>query len=131
MRRVLITGAAGLIGGAALDLLAERLPQAAARYAQHPATGAADVWCYLDARDAARAMVAALNPARPGHHVVYVAAPETLAPYPTDHLLDRFHPGVPRPPFPGRTVPIDLEPARELLDFTAVHPWHLEQRDLP
>jgi nucleoside-diphosphate-sugar epimerase len=110
---------------------AERLPRAAARYAEDPATGAADVWCYLDARDAARAMVAALDPARPGHHVVYVAAPETLAPYPTDDLLDRFHPGVPRPPFPGRTVPIDLDPARSLLAFTAAHPWPVEERYLP
>jgi nucleoside-diphosphate-sugar epimerase len=110
---------------------AARLPQAAARYAEDPATGAADVWCYLDARDAARAMVAALDPARPGHHVVYVAAPETLAPYPTEQLLDRFHPGVPRPPFPGRTVPIDLDPARKLLDFTAEHPWPVEGRELP
>jgi nucleoside-diphosphate-sugar epimerase len=110
---------------------AERLPQTAARYAADPATGAADVWCYLDARDAARAMVAALDPARPGHHVVYVAAPETLAPYPTDQLLDRYHPGVPRPPFPGRTVPIDLDPARKLLNFTAEHPWPVEERDLP
>jgi nucleoside-diphosphate-sugar epimerase len=108
-----------------------RLPRTAARYADDPAAGAADVWCYLDARDAARAMVAALDPARPGNHVVYVAAPETLAPYPTDQLLDRFHPGVPRPPFPGRTVPIDLDPARKLLNFTAEHPWPLDQRDLP
>ncbi|HET6530418.1 MAG TPA: NAD(P)-dependent oxidoreductase [Actinoplanes sp.] len=102
---------------------ADRLPRTAARYAADPGSGAADVWSYLDARDAARALVAALHPARDGNHVVYVAAPETLAPYPTDQLLDRFHPGVPRPPFPGRTVPIDLEPARKLLDFTAGHPW--------
>jgi nucleoside-diphosphate-sugar epimerase len=102
---------------------ADRLPRTAARYAADPATGAADVWSYLDARDAARALVAALHPARDGNHVVYVAAPETLAPYPTDELLDRFHPGVRRPPFPGRSVPIDLEPARELLDFTAAYLW--------
>jgi nucleoside-diphosphate-sugar epimerase len=110
---------------------AGRLPRTAARYADDPAAGAADVWCYLDARDAARAMLAALDPVHPGNHVVYVAAPDTLAPYPTDRLLDRFHPGVPRPPFPGRTVPIDLEPARKLLNFTAVHPWPVAERALP
>ena len=110
---------------------AERLPWAARRYADQPAEGAADVWSYLDVRDAARALVAALAPARPGHHVVYVAAPETLAPYPTEQLLDRFHRDVPRPPFAGRTVPIDLDPARELLDFTAEHVWPVEERDLP
>jgi nucleoside-diphosphate-sugar epimerase len=100
-----------------------RLAEAAQRYADHPEAGAADVWSYLDARDAARAMLAALDPAEPGNHVVYVAAPETLAPYPTEELLDRFHPGVPRPAFEGRTVPIDLNPARDLLGFAARHPW--------
>lgn len=96
----------------------KRLAEMADRYARDPASGAADVWSYLDARDAARALVAALTPARPGAHVVYVAATETLAPQPTEWLLETFHPGVPRKPFPGRTVPIDLDPARDLLRFT-------------
>jgi nucleoside-diphosphate-sugar epimerase len=103
----------------------DRLPALAARHAADPAHGAPDVWSYLDARDAARALVAALSPARPGTHVVYVAAPETLAPQPTEWLLDAFHPGVPRPHFPGRTVPIDLAPARDLLGFTATHPYEV------
>ena len=110
---------------------ADRLPAAAERYADRPETGAADVWSYLDARDAARALLAGLAPARPGCHVVYVAAPETLAPYPTDDLLARFHPDVPRPSFPGRAVPIDLAPARDLLGFTARHPWPVEERTMP
>jgi len=109
----------------------DRLPSAARRYAEQPAEGAADVWSYLDVRDAARALVASLAPARPGCHVVYVAAPESLAPYPTEQLLDRFHRGVPRPPFAGRTVPIDLDPATDLLNFTAEHIWPVEERDLP
>ena len=109
----------------------DRLPGVARRYADNPSTGTADVWSYLDARDAARAMVASLEPARPGNHVVYVAAPETIAPYPTEALLDRFHPGVPRPAFPGRTVPIDLAPAVDLLGFTARHLWPVEERELP
>lgn len=108
----------------------DRLPDAARRYADDPSSGAADVWSYLDARDAARAMVASLEPARPGNHVVYVAAPETIAPYPTEALLDRFHPGVPRPAFPGRTVPIDLVPAVDLLGFTAAHHWPVDEREL-
>ncbi len=109
----------------------DRLPGTARRYADRPETGSADVWSYLDARDAARALRAALEPARPGCHVVYVAAPETLAPYPTEALLDRFHPGVPRPAFPGRTVPIDLTGARDLLGFTARHLWPVGERALP
>jgi nucleoside-diphosphate-sugar epimerase len=101
----------------------ERLATAAQRYADHPAAGAADVWSYIDARDAARAMLAALSPAEPGNHVVYVAAPETLVAYPTEELVGRFHPGVPHPSFDGRTVPIDLAPARDLLGFEARYLW--------
>ena len=104
---------------------ADRLPELATRLRDHPETGAADVWSYLDARDAARALVAALSPAQPGPHVVYVAAPETLAARPTEWLLDTFHPGVPRPYFPGRTVPIDLAPAADLLGFSAAHPFEV------
>lgn len=100
---------------------AERLRPMSELFAADPGRGAADVWSYLDVRDAARALVAALQPTSPGNHVLYVAAPETLAPQPTEWLLDRFHPGVPRPAFPGRTVPIDLGPARDLLGFTAEH----------
>jgi nucleoside-diphosphate-sugar epimerase len=103
----------------------DRLPMMARQWADDPRSGASDVWSYLDARDAARALVAALEPAGPGNHVVYVAAPETLAPYPTEELLERFHPGVPHPPFAGRAVPIDLAPARDLLGFTAEHPWEI------
>ena len=102
-----------------------RLPDMAAVLADDPAHGAPDVWSYLDVRDAARALLAALTPAEPGCHVLYVAAPETLSAQPTEDLLDTFHPGVPRPRFPGRTVPIDLIPARTLLDFTATHPYPL------
>ena len=104
----------------------DRLPAMARRYAADPASGASDVWSYLDARDAADALVRALTPAEPGLHVVYVAAPDTLTARPTDELLDAFHPGVPRPHFPGRAVPIDLGPARDLLGFAAAHPYPVE-----
>jgi nucleoside-diphosphate-sugar epimerase len=98
----------------------ERLPGFAALVADRPEIGARDMWSYLETRDAARAALLALDVDGPGARAVYVAAPRTLVPYPTAELLDRFHPGVPRrTQFPGRTVPIDLTPARELLGFTA------------
>jgi nucleoside-diphosphate-sugar epimerase len=110
---------------------AERLPARAEQLAEDPGTGAADVWSYLDVRDAARAMLAGLSPARrpsPSTHVLYVAAPETLSGYPTDWLVERYHPGVPYRPVPGRTVPIDLAPAVEVLGFRALHPWPVPPR---
>jgi nucleoside-diphosphate-sugar epimerase len=101
----------------------DRLAGMAAVYARDPAGGATDVWSYLDVRDAARALLAALSPATPGAHVLYAAAPETLAPDPTEELVTRYHPDVPHPPFAGRTVPIDLAPARDLIRFAAEHVW--------
>jgi len=103
----------------------DRLPALARLYADQPEAGTADVWAYLDVRDAARAMLAALHPTEPGCHVVYVAAPETLAPYPTEELVGRFHPGVPHPGFEGRIAPIDLAPAQDLLGFAARHLWRV------
>jgi len=107
-----------------------RLTARAEEFVEHPERGLNDLWSYLDARDAARAMLAALNPADPGAHVLYVAAEETLAPYPTEWLLQRYHPGVPRPEFAGRTTPIDLAPARELIGFTASYPMPIEERQV-
>jgi nucleoside-diphosphate-sugar epimerase len=109
-----------------------RLPTRAAMLAEDPAQGAAEVWSYLDARDAARAAWLSLTAAGQGADVVYVAAPLTLAPYPTEWLLDRFHPGVPRTArHPGRAVPIELEHARELIGFTARHLWPIDDRNPP
>ena len=63
-----------------------------------------------------------------GCHPIFVTAPDTLAPYPTEELLETFLPAVPRrAPLPGRTVPVDLTAARTLLGFTAEHAFPLEQ----
>ncbi len=57
-----------------------------------------------------------------GCHPILVAAPQTLAALPTEELLDRFHPGVPRRiAFPGRAVPLDLSRATELLGLVPRH----------
>ncbi|GAA5059197.1 nucleoside-diphosphate-sugar epimerase [Thermocatellispora tengchongensis] len=105
-----------------------KLPAMAEQYARRPEAGARDMWSYIDTRDAARALVMALDVARPGAHTVYAAAPETLSPLPTERLLEEFHPDVPRRRrFPGRTVPIDLEPAAALLGFTARHVYPVRE----
>ncbi|MGC5165872.1 NAD-dependent epimerase/dehydratase family protein [Luteimicrobium sp. DT211] len=96
------------------------------------AVTARDLWSYLETRDAARAAVLALTPAEPGVHVAFVAAPTTYAPYRTAELLARYWPGVEvRRELPGRTVPLDLEPARRLFGFEAEHVLDLPELDLP
>jgi nucleoside-diphosphate-sugar epimerase len=97
----------------------ERLRAYAEKVGADPSIGAAHLWAYLETRDAARAAVVALE-VRGGAHVFHVAAPRTLAPHPTLELLRRYHPATEiRAALPGRTTPLDLVPARQLLDFTA------------
>ncbi len=109
----------------------DRLPRRAAELAAYPARGAAELWGYLDYRDAAQSCLAALARRRPGCHVVTLAAPTTLAPYPTEQLLDAFLPHVPRRTrFPGRTAPFDLTRARDLLGFAPQFGWSVDERDL-
>lgn len=110
------------------DTIAER----AARVADDPdhSTAAREFWTYLDTRDAARACILGLTEPPRGSHRITLAAPTTLAPYPTEALLDRYYPGVPRrAPFPGRTAPFDLSNARRLLRFEAEHIVAVEERD--
>ncbi|HEV7648983.1 MAG TPA: NAD(P)-dependent oxidoreductase [Actinophytocola sp.] len=105
-----------------------QLAAQAERYRADPGSGVSHLWTYLDSRDAARACWLAATVPLSGARPVFVTAPETLAPYPTEELLDRFLPGVPRrAPLPGRTVPVDLTAARTLLGFAAEHEYTLER----
>ncbi|MFB6398248.1 NAD-dependent epimerase/dehydratase family protein [Polymorphospora lycopeni] len=100
----------------------DTLPEIAARYVDDPGFGAAHLWGYLDTRDAASVVWLAVTRPITGCHVLFVAAPDTLAPQPTGELLDRFYPGVPRRlPLPGRAAPIDAGAAARVLGFTAEH----------
>ncbi|MEV4623876.1 NAD(P)-dependent oxidoreductase [Asanoa sp. NPDC049573] len=99
-----------------------RLARRAEEFRTDPGSGALELWSYLHTADAATACLLGLTAAPAGAHVLFVAAPETLAPYPTEDLLAAYLPEVPlRSRFPGRAVPVALEPARRLLGFTAAH----------
>jgi nucleoside-diphosphate-sugar epimerase len=94
------------------------------------ATAAREFWTYLDTRDAARACLLGLTEPSSGSHVVTLAAPTTLAPYPTDQLLDAYYPDVPRrQAFPGQMAPFDLSRARNVLRFEADHILDLPTHD--
>ncbi|MFI6386812.1 NAD-dependent epimerase/dehydratase family protein [Nonomuraea sp. NPDC050547] len=104
----------------------ERLPERAAELAADPSDGARELWAYLDLRDAATACWLSITKPLSGAHVLFVAAPDTLASRPTEELLARHHPGSPlRAGLPGRAVPIDLSEARRVLGFEAAHPYRL------
>ena len=100
----------------------DRLPEFAARWRAEPAQAASILWAYMEDRDASRAAWLAVTRPLSGYHMFQVAAPETLVDRPTEELLDEFLPSVPRrAAFPGRTVPVDLRPATELLGFEAAY----------
>lgn len=112
--------------------IADTIPDRAERVARDPGFGTAarEFWTYLETRDAARACALGLTEPPAGCHVVSVAAPNTLAPYPTEQLLAVYHPDVPRRrAFPGRVAPFDLARARDLLHFTAELLWETEERE--
>jgi nucleoside-diphosphate-sugar epimerase len=109
----------------------ERLASYAETWAREPGEGASTLWAYLETLDAARACVLALSVPGAGAHAVYVAAPEILAPYPTEDLIRRYHPGTElRRPLPGRTSPVDTSAARALLGFTAERLLPMDERPL-
>jgi nucleoside-diphosphate-sugar epimerase len=100
----------------------EFLVEEAERQRADPGTGASSLWAYLDMRDAATACWLGITVPLTGVHPLYLAAPETIVPYPTEDLLDRNLPGVQRrAPLPGRQVPIDTSAVTELLGFTTTH----------
>lgn len=102
-----------------------------ARLQRHLAYGHADhglerktLWGWLDTRDAARAVAAALTRPLEGHIVINVAAPDTTALIPTMDLLRQYHPTTRiDSPLDGFAVPISTRRATELLGFTPIHTW--------
>ncbi|MFI1094199.1 NAD-dependent epimerase/dehydratase family protein [Streptomyces sp. NPDC020917] len=101
---------------------AERAGERLAQTVADPMAGAPDVWSYLDVRDAAEACWLAITAPLTGFHKVFLAAPETLAPYPTAKLMAAYHPVTEaRRELLGREVPIDTGAARRLLGFCPRH----------
>lgn len=111
--------------------LDDDLPQRAEQFLEDLSLGATEFWTYLEKRDAAEATVAGLTEPPPGFHVVGLAAPETLVPYPTEQLLDAFYPHVPRRTvFRGRAAAIDSSKAHALLRWRPEHLWTAEEQEL-
>lgn len=109
----------------------EFLAEYAKEYRDEPGAGTNEVWSYLDMRDAATACWLGLTAPVTGAHPLYLAAPETLSPYPTEALLARYLPDVPRrASLPGRAVPIDTSSAAALLGFTPEHLVDIEPAEL-
>jgi nucleoside-diphosphate-sugar epimerase len=82
------------------------------------------LWAWLDMRDAARAVVAALTAPLEGHHVVNVTAPDTTALVPTGELLRQYHPDAVVKKELGEFESVfDGDRSRELLGFEPLYGW--------
>ncbi|WP_329459196.1 NAD-dependent epimerase/dehydratase family protein [Streptomyces sp. NBC_01497] len=103
----------------------ERLADHLAAVAADPGgRHSAELWGWLDTRDAAEAVRHALEADIHGCHVVNVAAKDTSSPVPTAELLTRHHPGVPAlTELPGHAGLFDVSACAELIGFTARRGW--------
>jgi nucleoside-diphosphate-sugar epimerase len=89
-----------------------------------PGIGAGSLWAYIDARDAARMFVAALDRPAEGHVAVYVSAPDTFMKEDTMTLIRRTFGEIElRRPLEGHASVIDSRAAEQLLGVRAEHSW--------
>ncbi len=105
----------------------ERLRKHLADIRADPGLERVGLWGWLDTRDAAGAISAALvADVPPGNHIVNVVAPDTTAVVPTRDLLARYHPTTRiDADLPGFATPFDTTRASELLGFTPAHQWRI------
>jgi nucleoside-diphosphate-sugar epimerase len=104
----------------------ERLRGHLARIHADVAVDRAGLWAWVDTRDAARAVSAAVVASLDGHHIVNVTAPDTTALVPTAELVRRFHPDALIEVEPcGFATVFDTVRSRESLGFEAVYGWRV------
>lgn len=83
-----------------------------------------ELWTWLDTRDAARAVLAALTAGVTGHHVLNIAAPDSTTTEPTADLLARHHPStVVLGDLPEHGSLLDTSLARQVIGFETRHGW--------
>lgn len=89
-----------------------------------PGIGAGSLWAYIDARDAARMFLAAIECPAEGHVPVYVSAPDTFMEEDTPSLIRRTFGEIElRAPLTGHDSVIDARAAERLLGVRAEHSW--------
>jgi nucleoside-diphosphate-sugar epimerase len=86
-----------------------------------------NAWSYIDARDGARAVLAALDHPGRGADVFVIANADTVMSRPSAELAAEQFPGVPlRGPVEGNQALMSSERARRVLGWTPVHSWRDE-----
>jgi len=89
-----------------------------------PEEGVGNFWSYVDVRDIASIVVAALDADIDGHEPVFAVADENYAGRPTTELFEEFFGEVPEPcELAGEESSISNARAADLLDWTPEHTW--------
>ncbi len=88
-------------------------------------------WAYVDARDAARACILALEADTTGHEALFIAAEDIRFDRPTRDLLRDLAPGVEiRGPLKDRASVISIQKAKRLIGYEPQHSWQTKKRGL-
>jgi UDP-glucose 4-epimerase len=83
-----------------------------------------NLWGYIDARDAARAVRAALDWDGTGSEAINIAAADTVMDRPTAQLLEEFYSEVEvRGDVSGNRSLTDIRKAERLLGWVPTHSW--------
>jgi nucleoside-diphosphate-sugar epimerase len=97
---------------------------------EDPAAGAANLWAYIDSRDAAQACRLALDvqvsPSTSAsvHEPFFIAAPNSFMKTPTAELMRKYFPETPLPPdWAGTPSLLSSAKAERVLEFRAQHLW--------
>lgn len=91
---------------------------------------ARDLWAYIDVRDAAAAVLLALERPLDGHRRLFISAADTFMDEETEPLVHRFYPGVVlKRSIPGFGSVIDTAPARDALCWAPRHSWRSYPRE--
>jgi nucleoside-diphosphate-sugar epimerase len=94
-----------------------------------PADAAAELWGYVDARDAARAVRLSLEHSDVGYAVLNIAAADTLASEPTVDLVRRYHPRAEiRRGASGFRSAWSSSRARRLIGYEPSYSWRPERQ---
>lgn len=103
----------------------DHYPDIVAGVRKDPQAHAAYFWAYTDLRDAAEACYLAATAEFDGHQPMFITADDTLSEVPTDTLLDRSYPEVPRRTAPRPTHWSIFPGARAaaLIGFSPAHHW--------
>ena len=100
-----------------------------ASFQERPAERRSNLWGYIDARDAAKAVRLARDSPLKGAEVFTIANAETTQSMASAELVDRCFPGVPLHERVGENETLlSIDKARRVLGYEPAHHWWSEPR---